>query len=544
MNTSTPQRQSTLGILILAFDGLYIGVKAFWPFLIFLAVRIQEIGLIWVIPSIGAFALLLGVLAWLQHRNYTFWLDPENREFVVNKGVISKTRVAIPVERIQQVNINQSLLHRLTNIYSLDIDTAGSAAKEVSVRAISLPLARHLRENLLEWREAAIEESGDPFAGGVSAGNVDVATSDKQIADGVSADVVVSAGHSAETTSASSRDTTTKLPSETLLMRLSNGTLFKIGITTKYGRTLAVITGFFFTMYGALHDVISTFELNEEEIEGAILQSVAWISIGVVIGGLVLLMIIVNLSSTFLRHYDFRMTLQRRALQITSGLLEKKNTIIRREKVQFVSVSRNFFQKKFGFWELKVMQASSDVAGKHQGDHRSHVEIPGCDLPERDHLLKILFGNEVAFGAELRPNWRYLLRLFLVGLAVPLAIWAGLVIWAEPEILEFWHFVVGYSAIFITWATFQYRNARLLVGDHFIAVQRGAWDIRRDIFEPYKIQGVTLKQALWHRRLNIGHLVLHTAAGDISFKYGDYNLLRHLADRLLYEAESSQRSWM
>jgi putative membrane protein len=541
MNTSTPQRQSTLGILILAFDGLYIGVKAFWPFLIFLAVRIQEIGLVWVIPSIGAIVLLLGGLAWLQHRNYTFWLDPENREFVVNKGVISKTRVAIPVERIQQVNINQSLLHRLTNIYSLDIDTAGSAAKEVSVRAISLPLARHLRENLLEWREAATGESEDSSSEG------DVATSDQLSAEGIPAgnrDMVTSADHSAESSSASSRNTATKSPSETLLMRLSNGTLFKIGITTKYGRTLAVITGFFFTMYGALHDVISTFELNEEEIEGAIMQSVAWISIGVVIGGLVLLMIIVNLSSTFLRHYDFRMTLQRRALQITSGLLEKKNTIIRREKVQFVTVSRNFFQKKLGFWELKVMQASSDVAGKHQGDHRSHVEIPGCDLPERDHLLKILFGNEVAFGAELRPNWRYLLRLFLVGLAIPLTIWAGLVIWAEPEILEFWHFVVGYAAIFITWATFQYRNARLLVGDHFIAVQRGAWDIRRDILEPFKIQGVTLKQALWHRRLNIGHLVLHTAAGDISFKYGDYNLLRHLADRLLYEAESTQRSWM
>jgi putative membrane protein len=56
-------------------------------------------------------------------------LDNENEEFIINEGIFNKTKT-IQLNRIQQVNINQSLIQRLVGVYELDVDTAGSAKKK------------------------------------------------------------------------------------------------------------------------------------------------------------------------------------------------------------------------------------------------------------------------------------------------------------------------------------------------------------------------------------------------------------------------------
>jgi putative membrane protein len=57
-------------------------------------------------------------------------LDNENEEFIINEGIFNKTKTIIQLNRIQQVNINQSLIQRLVGVYELDVDTAGSAKKK------------------------------------------------------------------------------------------------------------------------------------------------------------------------------------------------------------------------------------------------------------------------------------------------------------------------------------------------------------------------------------------------------------------------------
>jgi putative membrane protein len=66
-------------------------------------------------------------------------LDNENEEFIINEGIF-KNKTIIQLNRIQQVNINQSLIQRLVGVYELDVDTAGSAKKEGQIKALT-PLA-------------------------------------------------------------------------------------------------------------------------------------------------------------------------------------------------------------------------------------------------------------------------------------------------------------------------------------------------------------------------------------------------------------------
>ena len=75
-------------------------------------------------------------------------------------------------------------------------------------------------------------------------------------------------------------------------------------------------------------------------------------------------------------------------------------------------------------------------------------------------------------------------------------------------------------------------------------VKKNAWDIQYQILEPYKIQGITTQQYFWHQSANVVHLILHTAAGDLSFHFADYTQLKPWLNYWLYSAEGSQRNWM
>src|SRR4051794_22578733 len=135
-NFSEPQRQSFIGVIIMFADTVQGALRALWPFLIVWVLKIDEFSRIalW----IGIAALLLGIclVAYLKYRNFTFFLDEGNEEFIINKGIWNKSRIAIPLDKIQQVNINQSLIQKIIGVHALEVDTAGSSGKEVSIRAI------------------------------------------------------------------------------------------------------------------------------------------------------------------------------------------------------------------------------------------------------------------------------------------------------------------------------------------------------------------------------------------------------------------------
>ncbi|WAC40671.1 PH domain-containing protein [Pedobacter sp. SL55] len=88
-----------------------------------------------------------------------------------------------------------------------------------------------------------------------------------------------------------------------------------------------------------------------------------------------------------------------------------------------------------------------------------------------------------------------------------------------------------------------YTKHRITVSEDFIIKQSGIWDISQEIIEPHKIQSISTSQYPWHKSLDIGHVTLHTAAGNISFSYGNYTEIKILVNWWLYQVESSQKDW-
>ena len=112
-NFTTPQRQSLVGIVVLFANSLRKFISAFFPILILWVYKINEIGTTKVVLGLVLSLLVLGIIAYLNYWFFTFYIDETTQEFVIEKGVFNKTKITIQLSKIQQVTINQNIIHKI-----------------------------------------------------------------------------------------------------------------------------------------------------------------------------------------------------------------------------------------------------------------------------------------------------------------------------------------------------------------------------------------------------------------------------------------------
>jgi putative membrane protein len=50
--------------------------------------------------------LIIGIVAYLKYQNFTFYLDNENEEFIINEGILIKQKTIIQLNRINKTLIS------------------------------------------------------------------------------------------------------------------------------------------------------------------------------------------------------------------------------------------------------------------------------------------------------------------------------------------------------------------------------------------------------------------------------------------------------
>jgi putative membrane protein len=493
-NFSQPQRQSLPGIAVMFANTLQKSIRAFWPILLIWLVKFDKLNTPIVFLSILAVIVVIAVISYLQFLFFTFHIDDENDEFVIQKGVFNKSRITIQLHKIQQVNINQSLIQRLVGVYKLEIDTAGSDKKEASIEAISHHLATILKERLIHHSQLEIDKPNE---------NVQE-----------------------------------EIP--TSFIKISILSLIKIGFTANYVKSFALLFVFFHTIMENVKQFSDNKIINEDEVSNYFDKWSFYSSIAIGTGIIIGLVLLVNLVRTILKYFDFTIQKSKKAIVLSYGLFSTKNTLLNPNKVQKVKISQNYFQKKLNVTTIGVQQASSDFQKE-----KDKIEVPGCTETERDTILNLLFDKLPIKGTLYLPNWRKLaLNIFLL-LLIPVSIIlifnfiVQFVTWNE------WIIYVSILAIFVSvliW--FSYKNYKLFVSFDFIVKQNGAWDIDTNIVQPYKIQAIQTHQFFWQKGTNIGSVTLSTAGGTISFSTGNYTEIKQLVNYWLYQVESSDKNWM
>lgn len=493
---SQPQRQSLPGILVLFANSLQKTVRALWPILLIWLVKFDSLNKLVFFGIVAGVVIFIGIISYLQYHFFTFHIDNENHEFVIQKGIINKTRITIQLHKIQQVNINQSLIQRLVGVHKLEIDTAGSDKKEASISAISHTLATILKERLINHSQQESFEIGETVL-------VDVFS--------------------------------------TSFIKIGLISLVKIGFTSNYIKSLALIFVFFTTILDNLQQ-LNSHVIDEDKVTDYLDTLPIITFFLVVVGFFVGLILVVNLIRTILKYFDFTIQKNKHSILLSYGLFATKNKLLNPNKVQKVKLTQNFFQKKLDVLTIGVNQASSDAEIANAKDP---IEVPGCSMGERDVILKLLFSQLPQKGTQYLPNWRKLaLNTFFI-LVLPVLLFIG-----TNYILHFisWNDLIIYASIFTVFASimlwFSFKNYQFFVSKDFIIKQNGAWDIDTTIIEPYKIQAIETQQFIWQKATNIGSVTLSTAGGNINFTTGNYSEIKTLVNYWLYQLESTNKNWM
>ncbi|MGQ2984922.1 PH domain-containing protein [Flavobacterium sp.] len=496
---SQPQRQSLVGVVVMFGNTLQKMVRALWPILIVWIFRFQDLNKLHLLIGVGVFFIIIGIFAYLRYLNFTFYLDEENEEFIVKDGIINKSRLAIPLDKIQQVNINQSLIQRIIGVHALEVDTAGSGKQEVSIKAIPHELALALKSRLHTGgrRVAATDE-------------------DSQLDEGIG--------------------------KKQAFIEISLLSLLKTGITSNYARTFALLLAFVITTSQHIDEFLEfsgyNFSVDEYITAEMVLKFLTFIIVGVMV-----LILVINLARTIIKFFGYRITKQDGSLLLSYGLINTKSTILKPEKVQIVRVTRNFFQKKLNIRDLHIRQASN-MEGSAKDQKKTAIEIPGCDEREKDILLQFIFGRIPDRGVMLKPNFRKMIFPTFFWLVIPLSVYFWSAYMYEPELYNIILLVPVYVLFVMGVIYFGFRNSRLFVNNDFIIKQGGAWDIDNDFLEPHKIHTVSLTQYFWQKGSDVGIVSLHTAGGTITFGLANYTRLKQLANYWLYQVETTEKHWM
>src|SRR5262245_50088071 len=136
-------------------------------------------GLIPVVPllffgnKVYAFFLLMAVISSTivaaLARYFSFTYRIEGNELITQQGILERKQRSIPLERIQEIRVEQGVLHRIFDVVDAKIETGVSGGAEASLSVLSRNEVERLRQAVFERAakirsDAGIVAVGEQFA--------------------------------------------------------------------------------------------------------------------------------------------------------------------------------------------------------------------------------------------------------------------------------------------------------------------------------------------------------------------------------------------
>jgi putative membrane protein len=91
-------------------------------------------------------ASLASVMTIIQFWFYHYWLEADR--LVVKEGILFKSLRQIPYERIQNLNVEKNILHRLFGVATLQVESASGVKPEAVIRVISEQQVAHIQRTI------------------------------------------------------------------------------------------------------------------------------------------------------------------------------------------------------------------------------------------------------------------------------------------------------------------------------------------------------------------------------------------------------------
>lgn len=311
--------------------------------------------------AVAAVAVTL-VASWVRWARFRWRIDTD--QLVIERGLLQHTRRVIPIERIQAVQAERKIRHRIFGVVGLRIETVGGDESEGQLDALRPQTAVAVQRALLRSPAAAQAPSA--------------------------------------------------VPADAVLVRCTPQMLFVAGLT---GGRVGVVAAFL--AFGQ--------EIAGERVADTVLAApdrfgVTAIVLALLIGAVIAF--VLSVAVTMLTYWDFTVMRTDDLLRLHRGLLAERRDTVPLARVQSLTVEENLARRLLGMAAVKMVVAGR--AG--QDEALTSTLLPIASRPEAFALAATVLDVGGLGAVELRPmpraaRSRRLLRAALVVVALTVVTW-------------------------------------------------------------------------------------------------------------------------
>ena len=488
-------KQSKKGILIIYLKLLYNLLKNFW-ILLFLFIqkfsKLNESTFFYIYLGLGFLFLFFLIRAFLIYENFQFKV--QDNHFILKQGILNKTNTSISFDRIQNINFKQNIIQQIINVHEVNIETAGSNKTEISIKALSFQKAKALKSELSSYNSNILKEE-----------NI----------------------------------------KEKPFLKISLLELLKVSLTENHLQSLLIFLALLLGLYQQLEQLFSgigkDYLLNEYiEKSGSSFHK----SVFVFIVLFILLVFIAILSSfvrVFLFHFNLTVFIKDQNFEIYQGLLTKKSIILKKDKIQSITVSTNPIKKILGISFITFKQAVSGEIGKKNKDKL--IRIVGCKRTQVNKIKELLFNFSEVDHLEKKQVHVYLKKrmyflsfilLLILNGALYLTFLDGLVFLGNVLLVP----------LFILFVNLIFNKRFYKISDDVLLVGSGSFDTHLTYLPFFKVQNIKMMQTFFQERNKVVDLVFQTASGEIKLPCIEKSEAIKIYNYTLFKVESSTNLWM
>lgn len=449
------------------------------------------VGLVLLVP------LLIGAL-WHQ-RQFRYGFGPH--ALILKEGLLFRNLRQVEYDRIENVDTQRSVLHRLMNVAEVRLESSRGGKPEATIRVLSLDAVQELRERIFGSRSEAASASQGAAR-----------------------------------------------PAAQTLLRLSPAELIRYGLVDNRGMIVVAAAFGAATQSGLLEGAGMLAERTFTDSTAALGSTLVAVALGLLIT-IILLVRLLSVGWALVTLHGFTVTRHDADLRIQYGLLTRVGLTLRLPRIQAVHETETFLHRFFGRVSLAVDlagdgQASADANGARHT--RVRWLAPIC-TPRESHVLTrialpMLVGDTAADWQPLAPGakrriFRKTVFIATAVCALPAIFWLGV---AAPLL---WLLIVP-----LAWLhAMQYvRHTRWALTREALLFRHG-WVTRRLSCVPRsRVQVVQRVATPFDRRARMASVVVDTAgasgiAGPIRIRYLPQDTAAELCASLYTSARGLMR---
>lgn len=414
--------------------------------------------------------IFLGLpVTWALIRYFTFTYRIENGELITKQGLLGRTERHIPLTRVQDIRIEQGVLHRLFKMADVFVETAGGRGPEASLSVLARPEADRLR--------AAV------FSHVPAQGDTAIFSQPRK---------------------------------QHLIRKLGLRDLVLAGLTSnRAASVLAIIL----VLWQFVDDLLPK-ETYERFAQGITNRAIEWQSRGagvewmMILGfafGVVLIGVFFSVIGSIVVFYGFTLSRTGEDIYRSYGLFTRRSSSLPRGRIQLLKVEETWLRRIFRLAALRADTAGAAIQPGQNKEEQSgrDVLLPVVPRKDVDALLPMFFPDlDHVNGGWRRVSRRAIRRGTAKGTAV-----CGLLAAVFASIQQSWHglwplvFIPGIYALNVM----SYRHLGYWLGERFFWMRSG-WLSRATHIVPIRnTQSIVVRQTPFDRRHGVGSLIIDSA---------------------------------